>query len=174
MNRLGDVRISVGSILWATGLLLFFSVAWAAKADLDGTARALDSRVTTPEDRAVLFTKFGIPTTAPFGTLPPGQALVLWSLCGTNAACQQRALADRRGHQGWGEVAKDLKAMGLVTDERLGHALRQATEAHRDLVAKGDRGAGISGERHSFQESGRGAFSARPERLSDGMGRGRR
>lgn len=132
-------RFSLASLLWAAMLTLLVPAAWAAEADLDGKAGALDRGVTTREERSAFFTKFGIPNASPYNTLPPGQALVLFSLCGTNAACQTQALADRQAHMGWGKVAEDLKAKGLSTNDKVGEAVRQVTDAHRDLAAKAEK-----------------------------------
>lgn len=155
-------RSYIASFLWVAVMMFFASGARGAEADLDGAAQALDQGVTTREDRVALFTKFRIPTTPPFGALSPGQALLLWSLCGDNSICRDRALADRQAHKGWGEVARDLKAKQLLTDDRLSQAVRQATEAHRDLAARADRGLGGA------------ASSGRLERPVGGMDRGRR
>lgn|SRR3989442_10326785 len=135
-------RFYLTSLLWVAMLALVVPVAWAAEADLDGKAGAVDRGVTTREERSGFFTKFGIPNTSPYNTLPPGQALVLFSLCGTNTACQTRALADRQAHMGWGKVAKDLKAQGLSTNGKVGQAVRQVTDAHRDLTAKAEKPEG--------------------------------
>lgn len=132
-------RFSLASLLWAAMLTLLVPAAWAAEADLDGKAGALDRGVTTREERSAFFTKFGIPNASPYNTLPPGQALVLFSLCGTNAACQTQALADRQAHMGWGKVAEDLKARNLSTNDKVGEAVRQVTDAHRDLAAKAEK-----------------------------------
>ena len=156
-------RFYVVSLLWMAMLMLLAAGAWAAETDLDSKARALDQGVTTREDRSAIFTKFGVPTTSPYGSMPRGQALVLWSLCGTNTACQQQALADRQAHKGWGQVGQHLKELGLSTEDRLGQALKQVTDAHRDLAAK-------AGRERTFR--GEGATSSpRPEHPSRGMGR---
>ncbi len=128
----------LASLLWAALLILPASAAQAADADLDGKAKSLDRGATTREERSAFDTKFGIPNAAPFNVLPRGQALVLFSLCGTNTACQTQALNDRKAHMGWGKVAADLKKNGLTTDDKVGEAVRQVTDAHRDSVAKAD------------------------------------
>ena len=128
----------LASLLWAALLILPASAAQAADADLDGKAQSLDRGATTREERSAFDTKFGIPNAAPFNVLPRGQALVLFSLCGTNTACQTQALNDRKAHMGWGKVAADLKKNGLTTDDQVGEAVRQVTDAHRDSVAKAD------------------------------------
>jgi len=134
-----DVRFYVVSLLWAAVLMLLAPAAWAAEDDLDSKARALDRGGTTREERSAVFTKFGIPNSSPFNTLPPGQALVLWSLCGANTACQNQALADRQAHMGWGKVAEDLKDKGLSTNDKVGQAVRRVTDAHRDLGARDEK-----------------------------------
>ncbi len=131
-------RFSLASLLWAAMFTLLVPAAWAAEADLDSKTAALDRGVRTREERSALFTKFGIPNASPYDTLPPGQALVLFSLCGTNPDCQRQALADR-AHMGWGKVAEDLKAKGLSTTDKVGEAVRKVTDAHRDLAAKPER-----------------------------------
>ena len=133
-------RFSLASLLSIAMLMLLAPGAWAAEADLDSKAAALDRGVTTQEKRSAFYTKFGIPNASPYNTLPPGQALVLFRLCGTNAACQNQALYDRQqAHMGWGKVADHLKAMGWTTNDKVGEAVRQVTEAHRDLAAKAEK-----------------------------------
>ena len=132
-------RFYLASLLWGALLILPAAAAWAAEADLDGKAGALDRGVTTREERSAVFTKFGVPNASPYNTLPPGQALVLWSLCGASTACQNQALADRQANMGWGKVAEDLKARHLSTDDKVGQAVRRVTDAHRDWVAKDEK-----------------------------------
>lgn len=138
-------RFYLASLLWAAVLMLLAPAAWAAEDDLDGKAAALDRGVTTREGKSAVFTKFGVPTTDSAGNptvyagMPPGQALVLFSLCGTNTDCQTQALNDRKAHMGWGKVAQDLKARNLSTDDKVGQAVRKVTEAHRDLVARDEK-----------------------------------
>jgi len=125
-------RFYLASLLWAALLILPAPAAWAADADLDSKARDLDQGVTTREAKSAIFTKFGIPNSPPFNTLPPGQALVLFSLCGKNTACQTQALADRKAGKGWGEIAKGL-------GKKVGPAVSAVTDAHRDLMAKDEK-----------------------------------
>jgi len=135
-------RFSLASLLSVPLLILAATTAWAADADLDGKARALDKGVKTSAERSAFFTKFGIPPTSPFNTLPSGQALVLWSLCGNSSnpgGCETQALNDRKAHMGWGKVAQDLNKNGFTTTDKVGEAVRQVTEAHRDLVAKNEK-----------------------------------
>ena len=137
--RLGG-QGSLASLLWAALLIFPANAAWAAEAELDGKAGAVDRGVTTRQARSAILTKFGVPTTVLYTTLPPGQALVLYSLCGTDPACQSQALIDREAHMGWGKVAEDLKKNGFTTDDKVGEAVRRVTEAQRDLEAKDEKG----------------------------------
>ena len=136
--RLRD-QFYLASLLWAALLILPASAAWAADADLDGKAGALDRGVTTREERSAIFTKFGVPTTGLYASLPPGQALVLFKLCGSDTACQMRALDDRKAHMGWGKVARDLQKNGFTTTDKVGEAVRGVTDAHRDVVEKNEK-----------------------------------
>src|SRR5437870_11142828 len=72
----------LASLLWAALLILPARATRAAETDLDSKAGALDRGVTTREQRSAIFTKFGVPNTALYAALPPGQALVLYSLMG--------------------------------------------------------------------------------------------
>src|SRR5262249_3557290 len=134
MRRQEEVYLAC--LLWAALLLFPAHGARAAEADLDSKAGALDRRVTTREERSAIFTKFGVPNTALYAALAPGQALVLFSLCGSDTACQTRALIDRNAHMGWGKVADDLNRNGFTTTDKVGEAVRRVTDAHRDLMAK--------------------------------------
>jgi len=136
--RLGE-RGYLVSLLWAALLVLPTNAASAGEAELDGKASTLDRAVTTREERSAIFNKFGVPATALYAALPPGEALVLSGLCGTDPACQSQALIDREAHMGWGKVAEDLKKNGLTTNDKVGEAVRRVTEAHRDLVAKDEK-----------------------------------
>jgi hypothetical protein len=126
----------LASLLWAALLILPAHTARAAETDLDSKAGALDRGVTTREQRSAIFAKFGVPNTALYTALPPGQALILFSLCGNDTACQTRALNDRNAHMGWGKVVEDLKKNGFTTADKAGEAVRRVTDAHRDLAAK--------------------------------------
>ena len=129
----------LASLLSAALLILPAHAAWAAEADLDSKAGVLDRRVTTREQRSAILTKFGVPNTALYTALPSGHALVLFSLCGTDTACQTQALIDRNAHMGWGQVAEDLRKNGFTTTDKVGEAVRRVTDAHRDLVAKDEQ-----------------------------------
>ncbi len=160
-------RFFLASLLWVAVLTLLVPAAWAAEDDLDGKAAALDRGATTREAKSAIFTKFHIPITDPatgkasvYAGMPPGQALVLFSLCGTNAACQTQALADRQVHMGWGKVAEDLKAKGLSTNDKVGEAVRQVTDAHRDFAGKAERPEKLE----KMQRMGRPEHPGRPGR----------
>ena len=71
MRRREDLDLAC--LLWAALLLLPAHAARAAEADLDTNAGALDRRVTTREERSAIFTKFGVPNTALYAALAPGQ-----------------------------------------------------------------------------------------------------
>ena len=129
----------LASLLWAALLILPARATRAAETDLDSKAGALDRGATTREERSAIFTKFGVPNTALYAALPPGQALVLYSLCGNDTACQSQALIGRNAHMGWGKVAEDLKKNGFTTTDKVGEAVRRVTDAHRDLVAKDEK-----------------------------------
>src|SRR5438034_11796200 len=129
----------LASLLWAALLILPARATRAAETDLDSKAGALDRGATTREERSAIFTKFGVPNTALYAALPPGQALALFSLCGSDTACQTQALIDRNAHMGWGKVAEDLKKNGFTTTDKVGEAVRRVTEAQRDLEAKDEK-----------------------------------
>jgi hypothetical protein len=46
--------------------------------------------------------------------------------------------AKKKGHTGWGEVFKQMKAQGLVTDKNLGKAVSNFEHHHPELAAKPD------------------------------------
>ena len=46
--------------------------------------------------------------------------------------------AKKKGHIGWGEVFKQMKAQGLVTDKNLGQAVSNFEHHHPELAAKPD------------------------------------
>ena len=46
--------------------------------------------------------------------------------------------AKKKGHTGWGEVFKQMKAQGLVTDKNLGQAVSNFEHHHPELAAKPD------------------------------------
>jgi len=47
-------------------------------------------------------------------------------------------IAAKKGHAGWGEVFKQMKAQGLVTDKNLGQAVSNFEHRHPELAAKPD------------------------------------
>jgi len=132
-------RFYLASLLWAALVILPAPVTWAAEDDLDGKARALDSGVPTGE-RMAFFSRFGIPNSSPYNTLPPGQALLLHSLCQklctapgvVPAITANSLLSERQGGKGWGEIAKDHHV-------KLGPLVKAVTDAHRDLAAKHEK-----------------------------------
>ncbi len=150
-------QFSLASLLGAALLTLPAHAAWAAEADLDRKAGALDG---AREARSAIFTKFGIPTTALYASLPPGQALVLYSLCVTDSACQTQALIDRQAHMVWGKVAEDLQKNGFTTNDKIREAIRRVTDAHRNLVAKDEAPA-----EKLEKKTEKVARMAKPERL---------
>ena len=121
-------RFYLASLLWAALLILPASAAWAADANLDRKARDLDRGVPAQE-RTAFFSRFSIPNAAPYNTLPPGQALVLSSLCGSDLTCAAGLWSEHQAGKGWGEIAKERHV-------KLGPAVKAVTDAHRDLVAK--------------------------------------
>src|SRR5215470_3436108 len=46
--------------------------------------------------------------------------------------------AKKQGHTGWGEVFKQMKAQGLVTDKNLGQAVSNFERHHPELAGKPD------------------------------------
>ena len=42
--------------------------------------------------------------------------------------------AKKRGHEGWGEVFKDMKAQGLVTDKNLGQVVKTFERQHHETI----------------------------------------
>ena len=47
-------------------------------------------------------------------------------------------IAAQKKHSGWGEIFKQMKAQGLVTDKNLGQAVSNFERHHPDLAAKPD------------------------------------
>jgi hypothetical protein len=50
----------------------------------------------------------------------------------------EQIAAKKKGHAGWGEVFKQMKAQGLVTDKNLGEAVSSFEHHHPELAAKPD------------------------------------
>ena len=42
--------------------------------------------------------------------------------------------AKKRGHEGWGEVFKDMKAQGLVTEKNLGQVVKTFERQHHETI----------------------------------------
>ena len=154
----------LASLLWAALLILPAHAARAAEADLDGKAGSLDRGVTTREERSAIFAKFGVPNTALYAALPPGQALVLYSFCGSDTACQSQALIGRNAHMGWGKVAEDLKKNGFTTTDKVGEAVRRVTDAHRDLVAN-DKAEQLGKKTEKIEKTEKAEKMDKPERI---------
>jgi len=154
----------LASLLWAALLILPAHAARAAEADLDSKAGALDREVTTRAERSAIFTKFGVPNTALYAALPPGQALVLYSFCGSDTACQSQALIGRNAHMGWGKVAEDLKKNGFTTTDKVGEAVRRVTDAHRDLVAN-DKAEQLGKKTEKVEKTDKAEKMDKPERI---------
>jgi len=47
-------------------------------------------------------------------------------------------IAAKKKHTGWGEIFKQMKAQGLVTDKNLGQAVSNFERHHPDVAAKPD------------------------------------
>jgi len=79
-----------------------------------------------------------------FDKLSPGDqkiARVLFEAQRTNGGTAPLTLdqiAARKQHTGWGEVFKQMKAQGLVTDKNLGEAVSNFEHHHPELAAKPD------------------------------------
>jgi len=82
--------------------------------------------------------------TGAFDKLSPGDqkiARALFEAQKTNGATAPLTLdqiAAKKQHTGWGEVFKQMKAQGLVTDKNLGQAVSNLEHHHPELAAKPD------------------------------------
>jgi hypothetical protein len=84
--------------------------------------------------------------TGAFDKLSPGDqkvARALFEAQKTNGGVtpltlDQIAAKKKPGHSGWGEVFKQMKAQGLVTDKNLGQAVSNFEHHHPELAAKPD------------------------------------
>ena len=82
--------------------------------------------------------------TGAFDKLSPGDqkiARALFEAQKTNGATAPLTLdqiAAKKQHTGWGEVFKQMKAQGLVTDKNLGQAVSNFEHHHPELAAKPD------------------------------------
>ncbi len=132
-------------------------------------------------------------TAGAFDKLPPGEQKIARALFDaqktptTAGAATPLTLNQIAGlkqqHQGWGEVFKQMKAQGLVTDKNLGQVVSRF-EQHSNGASKGDTGglttgtgrdagrndSGISTGAGHGNQSGGGSSSAG---VSHGGGRGR-
>ena len=82
-----------------------------------------------------------------FSKLSPGQQKIARALFdaqtqGPNAPrplTLDEIAMKRQAHQGWGEVFKDMKAAGRVTDKSLGQVVRRADTPRADKMDKVDK-----------------------------------
>jgi hypothetical protein len=82
-----------------------------------------------------------------FSKLSPGQQKIARALFdaqtqGPNAPrplTLDEIAMKRQAHQGWGEVFKDMKAAGLLTDKSLGQVVRRADSPRADKMDKVDK-----------------------------------
>jgi hypothetical protein len=79
-----------------------------------------------------------------FDKLSPGDQKIARALFeaqktnGGTAPLTRDQIAARKQHTGWGEVFKQMKAQGLVTDKNLGQAVSNFEHHHPELAAKPD------------------------------------
>ena len=82
--------------------------------------------------------------TGAFDKLSPGDQKIARALFeaqktnGGTAPLTRDQIAARKQHTGWGEVFKQMKAQGLVTDKNLGQAVSNFEHHHPELAAKPD------------------------------------
>ena len=84
--------------------------------------------------------------TSRFASLSPGDQKIARALFeaqntsggATPLTLDQIAEKKKAGHTGWGEVFKQMKAQGLVTDKNLGQAVSSFERHHPELAAKPD------------------------------------
>src|SRR5215471_17732254 len=83
--------------------------------------------------------------TGAFDKLSPGDQKIARALFeaqktngGTTPLTLNQIAAKKKGHAGWGEVFKQMKAQGLVTDKNLGEAVSSFEHHHPELAAKPD------------------------------------
>ena len=82
--------------------------------------------------------------TGAFEKLSPGDQKIARALFeaqktnGGTAPLTLDQIAARKQHTGWGEVFKQMKAQGLVTDKNLGQAVSNFEHHHPELAAKPD------------------------------------
>src|SRR5438445_10462869 len=84
--------------------------------------------------------------TGAFASLSPGDQKIARALFEaqstsggtTPLTLDQIAAKKKEGHTGWGQVFKQMKAQGLVTDKNLGQAVSSFERRHPELAAKPD------------------------------------
>ena len=79
--------------------------------------------------------------------------------------------AEKRGHDGWGEVFKDMKTRGLLTEKNLGQVVSRSEQQQREArgpVTGRDRDEASKGIVSGTGNSGRG----NDQGISTGTGRG--
>ena len=82
--------------------------------------------------------------TGAFDKLSPGDQKIARALFeaqktnGGTAPLTLDQIAARKQHTGWGEIFKQMKAQGLVTDKNLGQAVSNFEHHHPELAAKPD------------------------------------
>jgi hypothetical protein len=83
--------------------------------------------------------------TGAFASLPPGEQKIARALFETQTTSGtttpltlDEIAAKKQGHAGWGEIFKQMKAQGLVTDKNLGQVVSSYERHHPELTAKPD------------------------------------
>ena len=82
--------------------------------------------------------------TGAFDKLSPGDQKIAQALFeaqktnGGTTPLTRDQIAAKKGHTGWGEIFKQMKAQGLVTDKNLGEAVSKFEHQHPALAAKPD------------------------------------
>ena len=82
--------------------------------------------------------------TGAFDKLSPGDQKIARALFeaqktnGGTAPLTLDQIAARKQHTGWGEIFKQMKAQGLVTDKNLGEVVSNFEHHHPELAAKPD------------------------------------
>lgn len=82
--------------------------------------------------------------TGAFDKLSPGDQKIARALfeaqstSGGATPLTRDQIAAKKKHTGWGEIFKQMKAQGLVTDKNLGQAVSSFEHRHPELAAKPD------------------------------------
>jgi hypothetical protein len=82
--------------------------------------------------------------TGAFDKLSPGDQKIALALfeaqktTGGTTPLTRDQIAAKKKHTGWGEVFKQMKAQGLVTDKNLGQAVSNFEHHHPEFAAKPD------------------------------------